>query len=351
MFLAQNFKRLTSNQIIVIGMVASLLFTLAIYMLRPLFPYPDFLPDTGAAWYYWKLPDPTFWTRFSAWAGYLAHQLFFWGLIYWAQKNKDKLKYINGLHGVNVIALVGSALFIVLHMLQTAFFYDGLAQDTAVFSSQGSVIILLVVVLILENKRRGLFFGKKVKFVDRSRDFFKHYHGYIFSWGIIYTFWFHPMEDSFGHLFGFFYTYLLMVQASLMFTRAHLNKYWTALLEVTVLFHGTTVALVAGQTVWPMFMFGFLAMFVITQMHGLGWSKTVRWIIGLVFIAMIVAVYSGSFVLFQQKSWVDMNEVLRIPIIDYVLVFVFVLLGWGLSFLMRLKRADKAKIQEAQQAS
>jgi hypothetical protein len=24
------------------------------------------LPDTGPSWYYWKLPEPTFWSRFAA---------------------------------------------------------------------------------------------------------------------------------------------------------------------------------------------------------------------------------------------------------------------------------------------
>ncbi len=33
------------------------------------------LPDQGAAWYYWKLIQPTFWTRAIVWGLYLAHQV------------------------------------------------------------------------------------------------------------------------------------------------------------------------------------------------------------------------------------------------------------------------------------
>ena len=121
---------------------------------------------------------------------------------------------------------------------------------------------MLVMILILENKRRGVFFGKSVSALEQSRYALKKYHGYYFSWAIIFTFWFHPAEPTLGHLWGFFYTTLLMVQSSLFFTRAHLNKYWTGTLEVMVLFHGTVVA-IQTDTVWPMFFFGFLTIFIV----------------------------------------------------------------------------------------
>ena len=41
-----------------------------------------------------------------------------------------------------------------LHMVQPQVFFDGLAQDVSIYSSQGSVILLLVVVLLMENRRR-----------------------------------------------------------------------------------------------------------------------------------------------------------------------------------------------------
>jgi hypothetical protein len=35
-------------------------------------------------------------------------------------------------------------------------------------------------------------------------DVAKRYHGYVFSWAVIYTFWYHPME-------GMKYIYIIMV--------------------------------------------------------------------------------------------------------------------------------------------
>ncbi|MGC7094338.1 hypothetical protein ACPZ19_06725 [Amycolatopsis lurida] len=41
---------------------------------------------------------------------------------------------------MNVIALAANLGFIALHEVQTQLFYDGLAQDVSIFSSQGSVV-------------------------------------------------------------------------------------------------------------------------------------------------------------------------------------------------------------------
>ncbi len=142
-----------------LGIVLSLLITVLIWALDPLLADIELLPDQGMAWYYWKLPEPTFMTRFSAWGFYALHQIAFWWLIWTAQKNKTK--YSTGLHRVNFLALGVNAVFILLRVLQTHIWYDGLAQDVSIFSSQGSVIVLLVWVLLMENKRRGLIAGKK----------------------------------------------------------------------------------------------------------------------------------------------------------------------------------------------
>lgn len=300
------------------GVIFSFLFTGLIWLLRGAIPTIDFLPDQGASWYYWKLPEPTFWSRATAWGGYLLHQIAIWGLIYTAQKAKTK--YTNGLHRLNIIALAVNAVFIVLHLLQTIFFYDGLAQDVSIWSSQGSVVLMLVMILLMENQRRGLFFGKKVGFLKETARIARKYHGYIFAWGVIYTFWYHPMEATMGHLLGFIYTFFLMVQGSLMFTRAHLNKWWTLVLEISVLVHGTLVAL-QTNTMWPMFFFGFAGIFVVTQMYGLGLNKYWRWGFIAAYIAGVLIVYSG-------RGWENVNEIVRIPIIEYLLVFVLALIIW-----------------------
>lgn len=301
------------------GIIFSLAFTALIYFVRPYLPQIDFLPDQGAAWYLWQLPEPTFWTRFSVWSLYILHQVAIWGLIFYAQRKK--LKYTKGLHPVNVVALGVNALFIVLHLLQTAVWYDGLAQDVSIFSSQGSVILMLVMILLMENNRRSLFFGKKVGFLKETARIARKYHGYIFAWGIIYTFWYHPMESTSGHLIGFFYTFLLMLQSSLFFTRAHLNKWWTVALEIIVVAHGTLVAIMNGQEIWPMFLFGFLGIFIVTQMFGLGLNKWWRWGFIAAYIAGVLAVYS-------VRGWANLNEIIRIPVIEYGLVFVLALIIW-----------------------
>ena len=148
----------------------------------------------------------------------------------------------------------------------------------SIFSSQGSVVLLLVVVLLMENRRRGMFFTTPMPMKAQVIDFARKYHGYLFSWAAIYTFWYHPMLNTSGHLIGFFYMFLILVQGSLFLTRAHTNRVWTLCLELLVAVHGTLVAIMNSgpNGIWPMFLFGFLAVFVITQMHGVGWSRRTR---------------------------------------------------------------------------
>ena len=311
----------------------SILATLAILLLNPVLRQIELLPDQGATWYYWKLPEPTFWTRVTAWGFYLAHQLFFWGLIRWAVTNRERLRDRRVLHPVNWIGLAGTGFFVALHYLQTAVWYDGLAQDTSVFSSQISVIFLLVIVLIMEAPRRGIAFGRGGKWLAPARQWLIRYHGYYFAWAVVYTYWFHPMETTPGHLLGFLYTFLLLLQGAFVFTRVHTNKWWIAVLEVSVLVHGVTVALVAGQEFWPMFFFGFAALFVVTQMHGLGLPKWVHWIV-------YAAFAGGVWLVYADRGWSNVNEVFRIPIIDYGLVLV---LGGALVLVLWLIRRRRSQ--------
>jgi hypothetical protein len=301
------------------GIAFSFAFSALIYFLSVRLESVPHAPDTGAADYYWKLIDPTLVTRLSVWGLYVAHQLAIWWTIWYAQ---TRVKTYSGeLRSVNVWALGINAAFIALHLVQTHVFYDGLAQDVSIFSSQGSVIVLLVLVLIMENKRRGMFFGKKVPLSAEVVDFLRHYHGYFFAWATIYTFWYHPMEATWGHLIGFVYTSFLMLQGALMLTRAHVNKYWTLALEVMVLFHGTMVAVLQGNGLWPMFFFGFGGIFVITQMYGVPLGKWTR--------GLILAAYCGAVVfVYRGRGWGKLNEIIRIPAIDYILVFGFTGLIW-----------------------
>jgi len=288
------------------------------------------LPDQGASWYYWKLATPSFWSHFTAWMLYALHQISFWSLIYYAQTRVKT--YSKGLHPVNVWALGLNAFFILLHFIQTHIWYDGLAQDVSIFSSQGSVILMLVAILLMENQRRGLFLGKKVSFKKQVGSFARKYHGYLFAWATVYTFWYHPMENTPGHLVGFFYMFLLLLQGSLFLTRIHINKWWTLTQEVAVGVHGTLVAIFQGQGLWPMFAFGFAGIFILTQMHGLGWSRLVRWLVAGMYVAAAVIIYSS-------RGWIQLNEIIRIPLIEYLLVFVLAgLIALGLWIAGRFRK-------------
>ena len=306
------------------GISFSLGFTALVWAMGNHLPKVDFAPDTGFAHYFWKLPDPTFWTRASAWTGYFLHQVAIWGLIWHAQRSR--LPTIAGLHPVNVAALLVNALFVLLHLLQTHFTYDGLAQDVPVWSSQGSVILLLVIVLAMENPRRGLFFGRRAPLPAEGIRGLRKTHGYIFSWAIIYTFWFHPMEATSGHLLGTLYTALIMVQGSLFLTRAHHNRWWTATLEVGVVVHGTLVAVMQANGMWPMFLFGFLAIFLLTQMHGLGLSLRMRWCFVVAYAISAATVYG-----LVRGDALTAHEILRIPVIEYALTFVVAVVAWGVT--------------------
>jgi hypothetical protein len=311
------------------GIAFSVAFTGLISLAGPRLEAIPHLPDQGAAWYFWRLIQPTFASRASAWGLYALHQLTLWGLIYYAQTRVKR--YTPGLHPVNVVALSVNALFVGLHFAQTHLWYDGLAQDVSIFSSQGSVVLLLVWVLLMENSRRGLFFGRKLPVLAEITRFARKYHGYIFAWAIVYTFWYHPMEATPGHLVGFLYMFLLLLQGSLFFTRVHTNRWWTLVQEVMVLAHGSLVALVQGNGLWPMFAFGFGGIFIITQMHGVGlrlWHKT----------GLLVVYLGATLLVYSDRGWERLNEIVRIPLIEYLAVFVLAgLIGGGLWLVRRVR--------------
>ena len=318
-----------------IGVIFSLLFTGIIWWLGPLLDKVQLAPDQGASWYYWKLPNPTFWTRATAWGFYILHQVSMWGLIYYAQTRVKK--YSSTLHRVNYLALGLNASFILLRVLQTHLWYDGLAQDVSIWSSQTAVIILLIWVLLMENNRRGMFFGKRLPISKEIIRVARKYHGYFFAWATIYTFWYHPTIATNGHLVGFLYMFLLLLQGSLFFTRIHANRWWTFFLEVAVLIHGTIVAIFQGANLWPMFAFGFGGVLVITQMYGLKLSKWVRWGLLAVYIGLALLIYS-------ERGWANLNEIIRIPLIEYLSALLLAGLLWlGMWIVRKFRREQPAE--------
>jgi len=297
------------------------------------------LPDSGASWYYWKLPKASLWATISVWALYLAHQVTAFVLI--AKINKAKALPDGDASALNIQFLAVNGVFALLHILQTALFYDGLAQQVPVMSSQGSVIVMLVFMLIMLNSKRGVFFGQKVTLPNAGVRGVHVIHPFYIAWAVIYTFWFHPAEGTFGHLLGFFYLFLLMIQLSLAKTKIHTNINWLTLLEVYVAMHGAIVAVEAQNGMWPMFLFGFLMMFIVTGQFGVIKQKSALVGASLVYLVMAVLVYSGVFG--NDNTLADIHQITWIPIILYGLVFVF---AWVLS-LFFMKKTTKSKEKAA----
>lgn len=293
---------------------------------------PDLLPDAGASWYVWQRPERSTLIMAGVWTLYALHQVGFWALI-WYGRHRVRT-YSGSLHRVNAWALGFNAVFVLLHFAQTQLWYDALAQDVSIWSSQFSVIILLVWVLLMENDRRGLVFGRTVPTPGGAgvRAWARKYHGYYFAWAAVYTFWYHPMETTTGHLVGFLYMFLILVQGSLFLTKAHVNRWWTVTLEVIVLFHGAVVALNSPKQLWFQFGWGFATIFVVTQMHGLGLPRWAKWLIGLG--------YAGSAgLVVSQLGLPKLAQLPRVPVAEYAGVFILAaLFALGLWIARRARR-------------
>jgi len=301
------------------SVLISVLLTLLIYLTSlTLTKFQDvLLEDQGASWYFWKLPEFNFIASMSAWVLYLAHQFSAWIII--LKIKKEPLPDANRVTKYNMMLLIVNAIFVLIHIAQTMLFYDGLAQNMPIMSSQGSVILMLVLILIILNPRRGLFFGKSVKLPEKATNSILKYHGIYISWALIYTFWFHPTEGTLGHLMGFFYMFLLMIQMSLINTTHHFSIKWITVLEVYVAVHGAIVAVEQGNGMWPMFLFGFLFMFVVTQAYGVIDKKTALIGITAAYLIAAIVIYSG--ILGNDNTITDIHQITWIPIILYALVF------------------------------
>jgi uncharacterized membrane protein YhdT len=317
---------------ILLGVLISAAFTAIIGLTAVNLSGFQIVGHTGIAFYYpWQLREPNAIARLTAWAGYLLHNIIVWIIIYFAQREKPK--FGNNLRWFNWAMIATHLTFIVLHIFQTQFFYDGLAQDVPEVTAQGSVAVMLMIIILFETPRRGLIFGKKFKFKERFIQIARNYHGYFFAWATIYTFWYHPTEGTWGHLVGFLYMFMLFVQSALIFNRAHINRGWTFSLEAFVVIHGTVVAVLQGNGLWPMFAFGFGGMIILTQMYGLGLDTWTKRGLAIGFIVLVAAYYTLA------GDIAGLNEVIRIPIIDYAVIFllygIYLLANWMINLFKR----------------
>jgi len=211
---------------------------------------------------------------------------------------KWKTPSINGLTKYNIVMFGINVAFVFLHLAQTHVWFDGLAQDVPIWTSQGSVIVMLSIILIIENPRRGLFLGRKVgkPFTLSVVRFIRRTHMYIIAWALVYTFWFHPMAFDPQLLSGFFYMFLLFTQMSLAYTKVHLDNKWIITLESYVAIHAVIVAIYntaffGSADMWPMFFSGFTFMFTFTYIYALKVRKTVFHLMTILYISFLIWLY------------------------------------------------------------
>lgn len=277
--------------------------------------------------YRWIAANPHPAQRWLAWGGYLAHQLAIWGCIYAGQR--QRLRYTSDMRRLNWLALAVNAGGVALHYLQSRYTYDGLARDVPEGSALGSVSFILMLTLALESPRRGLFFGsRRVMPPPELVRFARRFHGYIFSWASTYNFWYHPIDPKPLHYTGLFHTLLIFVQSALIYTNAHRDPRWTLALEMLALPHSVVSTLYKRSGLAAMFTFSFLMMFVVNQMHGLNLPARARWTIGGAYAATVLSYYGA------RRQWHKLPDILRIPILEYGVLGILVLL----SLLMRAVR-------------
>ena len=320
-----------SLKFISIGVLASAAFTAVIGVTAANLTHFQIVGPTIPFAYPWRLVQSTTLAALTAWGLYLLHNLIVWAIIYLAQREQPKFK--NNLRWFNWALIATNMFFVVLHIIQSQLWFDGLAANVPEITALGSVAVMLMVIIIFETPRRGLIFGKKFKFKDSFMKIFRKYHGYFFAWATIYTFWYHPTEGTWGHLMGFFYMFMLFAQSALIFNRAHINNWWTFFLEFFVLIHGTMVAVLQGNNMWPMFAFGFGAMLVLTQMYGLGLKTWTKRMLAIGFIVITIATYTF---MGRLSQW---NEIIRIPVLDYMVIFliygIYLSVNWIINLFKR----------------
>lgn len=282
-------------------------------IVRPAFPI-----DQGSLWYYWRLPEPTIAARITGWIGFLLHLGVTWFLVWkGTQEKQTGLSFSRW----NIMLFWAQIIFVLLHLVQTTIWYDSLVYDTPVWLSQVSVIIMLVMMMIILNAKRGLFFGYRFPLPEKAVRFITDIHGYYIILALTFTFWYHPMEATIGHLFGFFYMYLLFAQIIFMNTKTHFQKEWVFILEFFVLVHGTAISLTKNDGMWPMFFFGFAAITVTTQIYLLNLSKNQRRILQLLYLFFALVAYSGLLP-FANRSFTKLYELSFIPVTEYGLSIV-----------------------------
>jgi len=324
--------KLTSRQVLAAGIGAGLICCALLARKGRSLPVAPTPYSDGHYIYRWVSQPPLTEARVSAWLLYSAHQATSWALIYAAQRRPRR--YSREADLLNIAALGTHAAFVLAHYIQTQRYYDALASDVPIISSQNAVIAMLILIHIIENPRRGLAFGRPAPLPQELITFLRRYHGYLFSLAVVYTFWQHPMEPRLGHLIGFMYAFLLMTQQALVYTDLHVNPWWTTTLELMVAPHALQAAIVNRGDLLATFAFGLGAVYLITQMHGLHLPPRVRTGFYAAYVAAVALTYG------KLRPTNNLYEVARIPALEYGTI---ALLGL-LVYLLRYRRTLQAAL-------
>lgn len=264
------YEKISVKKLFLISLIVAFIFVIIGTVLGPLLDRFTLISEEGPWIYAWQLEAPTIWSRITSWGGYALHQISIWIIFFLAIKEK---KHPDKLSKLNIIAIFVNLGFIILHLIQTIVFYDGIAQDVPTQSSQWSVIVMLGFILVMMMPRRGLIAGVWKTPPKNILVFLRKFHGFYISWALIYTFWFHPVEGNWGMQSGFLYMYFLFIQLSFFNTKIHFNIKWITFLEFFVVVHAVLITTYKNSGNWPMFLFGFLFMFAFTQIFGLTKKK------------------------------------------------------------------------------
>ncbi len=263
--------------------------------------------------YFWQLKERNPLIMLMVWFWFIIH--FIGNAIIFSLRRKDKTIRKGEFSKYNIYLLIFNASLIIIHIIHSIIFYDMFAQDFPSYTSQISVIIMLVMLLLIQNTKRGFIFGIKLR-NQRALNLLYKIHGPIFLIALTYTLWFHPFINTIGHIVGFFYMYLLFIQVSYTGTKIHYNTKWVAFLESFVLFHGTSVAIFnQNSSLWSMFFFGFLFIFIGSQMYSFTRNTTFIITASIMFIILTVTYYFST-------NIININEIIKIPIIEYGLALL-----------------------------
>ena len=102
-----------------------------------------------------------------------------------------------------------------------------------------------------------------------------------------------------------------------MYTTAHLNRYWRMVCEAWVFVHGMVISMqTLSSESWPMFTFGFGAIFALTQVPGLPCLQHRHWILRSIPLIVFLVAYVVTYVSIQK--WTKPHVVVFIPMAEYM---------------------------------